>query len=50
MLLIIFVQSKKIFRFWMYHYRKSSRMRFGYCKWTYLKNYTDDYMICWNDK
>ena len=31
-------------------YKKCWRMRFGHCKWTYLKNYIDDYMICWNDK
>ena len=36
--------------FWMYHYRKSWKTRFGTCKWTYLKNYIDYYMICLNDK
>ena len=42
--------DSKCDKFWMYHYRKSWRMRFGHCKWSYLKNYIDDYMICWNDK
>ena len=37
-------------KFWMYYYRKSWRTRLGHCKWRYLKNYIDDYMICWNDK
>ena len=37
-------------KFLMYHYRKSWKTRLGHCKWTYLKNYIDDYMICWNDQ
>ena len=37
-------------KFWMYHYKKNWMTRFGHCEWTYLKNYVDDYMICWNDK
>ena len=36
--------------FWMYHYQKSWKTRFGTCEWTYLKNYIDDHMICLNDK
>ena len=61
MLLIIFMQLKKIFsyvltliqnaiNFGCITYKKCWRMRFGHFKWTYLKNYIDDYMICWNDK
>ena len=61
MLLIIFVHLETIFilcidfdkkcdKFWMYHYRKSWRTRFGRSKWTYFKNYMDDYLICWNNK
>ena len=26
------------------------RTRFGHCKLSYLKNYIDDYMICWDNK
>ena len=37
-------------KFWMYHYLKSWKTRLGHCEWTYLKNYIDDYMICWNDQ
>ena len=37
-------------KFWMYHYRKSWKTRLGHCECTYLKNYIDDYMICWNDQ
>ena len=36
--------------FWMYHYKKSGKRRLGHCYLRYLKNYIDDYMICWNDK
>ena len=36
--------------FWMYHYQKSWKTRFGTCEWTYRKNYIDDHMICLNDK
>ena len=42
--------DSKCDKLWMYHYRKSWRTGFDHCKWTYLKNYIDDYMICWNDK
>ena len=55
MLLVIFMKLKKIFRYvltliQMYHYRKSGKTRLGHCYWRYIKNYFDDYTICWNDK
>ena len=36
-------------KFWMYHYQKSRKTRLRHSYWRYLKNYIDDYKICWNN-
>ena len=34
---------------WIHHYKTSWKVRFGFCKWKYLKSYVDMYDICFND-